>query len=557
MGEMTLDQQRAMAMASARMRMAEAGDDAPVAPDKGVKQPETNGSGTFPGEGLLRGMYDPFTGLAQTVYNALPKSVASAGDKINDFIAEKTGMLPKIGKDGFNAAIAKDESNYQLRRGGGIDAQRIAGNVISPINAAMALKLPQAAAAIPRIAQGAGMGSLQSMLMPVTQGNYADEKIKQGSVGALVGGAIPIATGSVARIISPKASVNADIALLKSKGVNPTIGQTLGGIANTAEQKATSLFGVGDSIKNAREGARNQFNRAILNDSLESVGGKVDDIGHAGVKQAGDAISSVYDDALKGIKGVSFDDVGKQQLSRLQSMSDNMPDTTRNQFGRIMDSVMFQRMSPKQGMTAETFKIVDSELGAKAAKYSQSAMASERELGDALIEAQKILRDQAARQNPVYAEALSNANAAWAKLVRVEGAAKSSSLNDGVFTPGQYLGSVKTNSTSVRKRDFSRGTALGQDLGSAGQRVLGNTYPDSGTAGRMMPLLQGGALVANPILAAGGTAAGMAAYSPAIQKALVASITSRGKSAPITAENIRKLAPILNPLGIGLLNQRN
>lgn len=519
---------------------------------KPASKPSTKG--TYTGESLLRGVYDPFTGLAQGAYNMLPKGVQQAGDRLNDFIADKTGMLPKIGPEGFNQAISANEADYQQRRGGGIDAQRIAGNVLSPVNAMIALKAPQAVGLAQRVVQGAGIGAGQAMTQPVTQGDYWEEKTKQGNLGAAVGGALPVIAGGAARAISPRASVNPDVALLKSKGVDPTIGQTLGGWANTTEQKATSMFGVGDSIRNAREGARNQFNKAVLNDAIESVGGKVDDIGTGGVKRAGDIVSEAYDDALRGLKGVTLDQTGRTQLANLKAMSANMPDTTRNQFNRILDNIVMKRMSPKQGMTADTFKLVESELGSRAATYGKSMQASERELGDALLEAQNILRSQAARQNPVYADGLAKANQAWAKLVRVEGAAKGSAVNDGVFTPGQYLGAIKSASKSVRGRDFSRGTALGQKFGAAGQRVLGNTYPDSGTAGRMIPMLQGAGAVANPVMTLGGTAAGMAAYTPAMQKALVAAVSKRGASAPFAAEEIRKLAPLLNPLGIGLLN---
>lgn len=521
--------------------------------------------GTFTGEGVLRGIYDPFTGLAQGVYNLMPKGVQQYGDRLNNILADMGLPLPRIpeqslsslvtGKPtGFNAAIAENEADYQQRQGGGIDAQRIAGNALSPINAAIALKAPAAASLAQRVVQGAGIGAAQAMTQPVTQGDYWSEKAKQGSVGAAFGGALPIVAGGVARVVSPRASVNPDVALLKSKGINPTIGQTLGGWANTAEQKATSMFGVGDSIRSAREGARNQFNKAVLNDAVESVGGKVDDIGTAGVKQAGDIVSAFYDDALKGLKGVTLDQTGKAQLANLLAMTANLPDTTRSQFGRILKNTVMQRMSPNQGMTAETFKQVESELSQRAGTYGKSALASERELGDALLETLNILREQAARQNPVYAEGLKNANQAWAKLVRAEGAAKASTVSDGIFTPGQYLGAIKASSKAVRGRDFSRGTALGQNFGAAAQRVLGNTYPDSGTAGRMIPLIQGAGAVANPALALGGTAAGMAAYTPAMQKMLVNAASKRGASAPFTAEEIRKLAPLLNPLGVGLLN---
>lgn len=167
-------------------------EDSPEEPPQNLASPSPAPKGTYAGEGVLRGIYDPFTGLAQGAYNMLPKGVQNAGDRLNDFLADKTGMLPKIGTGGFNQAIATNEADYQKRQGGGIDAQRIAGNVISPINAALAMKAPQAVGLMQRIVQGAGVGAGQSMTQPVTQGDYWGEKAKQGYTGAAVGGALPV-----------------------------------------------------------------------------------------------------------------------------------------------------------------------------------------------------------------------------------------------------------------------------------------------------------------------------------------------------------------------------
>ena len=508
--------------------------------------------GTRTGEGILRGMYDPFTGLAQDAYNMLPKSVQTAGDRLNDYLADKTGLLPKIGDSGFNEAINQNEADYQARRGGGLDTQRIVGNVISPINAAIALKTPQAASLFGRMVSGAAVGGTQAMTMPVTDGNYWDEKAKQANIGLMAGGALPVVAGGAARIVSPKASVNPDIALLKSHGINPTIGQTLGGMANKTEQKATSLFGVGDSIQAAREASRDQFNRAIINDTASSVGTKIDDIGHAGVKKAGDAISGMYDDVWTKFKGLQFDKKFSDDFGNLSQLSTGLTPPMKAKFDKTVNDYLASRVSPNGGITSETLKKSYSDIGKVQRQYSKTS-GSEGELGSALKELQSTLMAQVGRSSPQAAQSLKAADLSWAKLVRLEEAAKRSAISDGVFTPGQYLQAVKSNAANVRGRDFSRGTALGQGLGEAGQRVLGNTYPDSGTAGRLLNVGQGVAAMANLPATVGGMAAGMAAYTPAMQKALTAAITNRGASAPLTAEQIRKLAPILNPAAYGLL----
>ena len=87
-----------------------------AAPEPDAKAPEHT-EGRFTGEGVLRGIYDPFTGLAQGAYNLMPKSVQKAGDRLNDYIADKTGMLPKIGPKGFNRAIAENEAEHIGRLG--------------------------------------------------------------------------------------------------------------------------------------------------------------------------------------------------------------------------------------------------------------------------------------------------------------------------------------------------------------------------------------------------------------------------------------------------------
>ena len=83
---------------------------------------------------------------------------------------------------------------------------------------------------------------------PVTSGDFVDEKLKQVALGSAFGGAVPMVTGGLARMVSPKASVNPKLEMLKAEGVKPTIGQTLGGWANAVEEKAQSLPIVGDAI---------------------------------------------------------------------------------------------------------------------------------------------------------------------------------------------------------------------------------------------------------------------------------------------------------------------
>jgi hypothetical protein len=201
-------------------------------------------------------------------------------------------------------------------------------------------------------------------------------------------------------------------------------------------------------------------------------------------------------------------------------------------------------------MLGETFKRVDSELGQKAVRYSSSSLASEQELGDALKQLQALLRDQVSRTNPDASALFKAADTAWANLVRLEGAAKKTA--DGVFTPGQLSTAVREADKSVRKRAVARGTALMQDLASAGQNVLGNKVPNSGTPERMM--MGVGALGAGyihpgiPI----GLGLGAAAYTPPAQSLLRGAVTMRPSGADSVAQLLNQASPMLSPAS-GLL----
>lgn len=259
---------------------------------------------------VLTGMADPIHGGAQLLTKALPTSVVDAGNSLNNWIADKTGLVPRLqernvsslvtgGPTGVDKLVRDREAQYQAQRQPsgetGFDGYRTIGNVLSPANVAIASRLPVASTLLGRVGTGMAGGGLTSALNPVTEGDFASEKAKQVGIGAAFGGAVPLATNALSRAISPKASVNPDVQLLRSEGVQPTLGQTLGGRWNVAEEKLTSIPILGDAISNARGRSLEQFNNAAINRATKPIGQKVDGAGQEAVKDAGDAISKVYE----------------------------------------------------------------------------------------------------------------------------------------------------------------------------------------------------------------------------------------------------------------------
>jgi hypothetical protein len=179
-------------------------------------------------------------------------------------------------------------------------------------------------------------------------------------------------------------------------------------------------------------------------------------------------------------------------------------------------------------------------------------------LGDALTALQQAITGAGRRANPQADAMFTAADRAYANLVRVEGASKAAMNAEGVFTPGQLNMAVRQADRSVRDRATARGTALMQDLGNAGQQVLGNKVPNSGTADRLMLGAGGlGAYFVDPLIPM-GLLGGAAMYTQPMQGLLRGAVASRPQGAQAVANSLRQASPALVPLGaqvgLGLLN---
>lgn len=520
-------------------------------------------------ESFRKGALDPLDAGAQMLYNALPADLVSSMDKINNYIAEKTGLVGKVPEGGMNQLITDNEKEYQAKRAAagesGVDGYRLAGNIASTI--VPASKIPIAATLLARVGIGAGTGAAFGTLQPVNNAgdknltslvtgeekkDFWEEKKKQALVGGVFGGVMPVALSGVSRLISPKASTNPQLEALRKSGVQPTVGQALGGRAAAVEEKLRSVPIVGDMIDRARNQTLETFNKSAINKALENIGEKADEIGQEGVKKAGDAISKYYDDALSQIKGVPLDASFQSNLLQLSSMAKNLVPEMQKKFTKTVDDIVIGRASPNGSLLPEVYKKVDSEIGLIASRFGKSSSASEQELGDALSQVQNLLKQQMLRHNPHVAQKLKSADTAWASLVRIEGAAKSAKNNGGIFTPAQLNAAIQSADDSVRGRSVSRGTALMQGFGNAGQKVIGSKVPDSGTAGRIgwgAGLIGAGAVNLPATAAVLGTGAGL--YTRPVQNALVKLIADRPAAANSLAQMVRELSPIgaaLSPL---------
>lgn len=341
--------------------------------------------------------------------------------------------------------------------------------------------------------RGAGVAATQGAAYGLGSGEGGvTDRLGSAGVGA-AGGVLGYGLGrGVSRVLNPQTGQAARELL--DEGVPLTPGQILGGRAARVEDRLTSYPLVGGAIQNARARGVGGFNKAAVNRALKPVGQKLPDnvkAGHEAVEFAQNALSDAYYKLLPKL-AVKADAKFSADLDGLMALARELPEERFNQFQGIIQRQVVGRFSKNGTMTGTAMKEAESELGRLIREYGSSSVGDERLLGNALREAQSQVRQLVERSNPSKAIELKNINRGFANLTRVERAA-ASAAGEGVFTPGQLQTATRVLDSSGRKRASAAGNALMQDLATNAREVLPSSIPDSGTAGRLLPLALAGA----------------------------------------------------------------
>lgn len=444
--------------------------------------------------------YDPTAGMSGT-----EKALAGAGKAAVDLWRG----IKQIAGIGDQEALQKeiDESkrlDAPLMDSGAGLAGNLAGSIATTfvpgagMATAAARALPTAATALKAasaarpltaaVGTGAASGAATSALGPVASDETRAENAALGAVGGAMGGAVARGVG---RAVS---GFKLPSERLLESGVRVTPGRAAGGALQRLEEGIESIPLVGDVVKGAHRRSVEDFNRAAINKTLESIGQKLekgDPVGREAIGKAEQMIGDAYKSVLGKIKIVKLDNEFVDELGNLAGMTSELSDSAAKQFERIVDRQIFQRMTPAGTISADTMKIVESELGRIGRGLRTAQDFDQRQLGDAILEVQASLRGAVERSAPQHAKELRNVNEAFAKFVRVQRAASSVAAEDGVFSPSHLLSAVKAEDKSRRKGAFARGDALLQDFAEDAKKTLGSKVPDSGSPYRTMAAIAG------------------------------------------------------------------
>lgn len=506
---------------------------------------QASGGGIMAGIGM--GLRDPIDAGAQMLRRAVPEGVGRAVDQFGNMLAD-TGLpvAHSEGVQGVDNIVNQVNTDYETARTaegrGGMDWARLGGNVAGLAPAAYAT--PHAlAAGIGRLGagalQGAAFGAMQPVVGEKAQEQFGQSKAGQAAIGGALGAALPAATS----VLSPAASrANSAAQKLWGEGVQLTPGQALGGMLMRMEDRAMSVPIVGDAIRSARTRGNESLNRAVYNRVLSPIGEKTDKVGRAAVDEARKKIGKAYDDVLDQVT-FTPDNAFAQNIANLRGMAQALPSKERRAFENVLQREVLEPMSKGRSIDGRAFKDIETQLGNHAQRFSRSTDAYQQEVGNAIGELQKALRDNLARMNPQQADRLRSVNESFANFVRLENAAGRIGAHEGVFTPQQLASAIRQTDRSTRRGAYSRGDALMQDLSDAAQSRMSAQIPDSGTAGRLAT--QGAGLASyfiNPMIPA-GLAAASTPYLPGISRAASAAILNRPANAKTLADALKRLPP--------------
>ncbi len=371
----------------------------------------------------------------------------------------------------FAGDVAGGLGVYGIGRG----AMSAAGRSAAPATATFA---PRA------IAGDAAMGGYIASGSDGTDIFSATNALK-GAVAGIGGGMVGRgAINTVGRAISP---TGGQLAPAYAEGVQPTIGQRMGGVADRAEQAFTSVPITGGIQRGARNKAVDQWQAGGFNKALREIGTQLPQgtqkgtAAHAFMQRA---FNHAYDKARSGLTFRRDPEFDKEFTELAQNEVSTLGADGQRIFKSFVDRGS-NLLSVRGGtLSGNEYKNMVSRIESKVRGLRKNP-SGDTELADAL-EGLALALDRGARRHSTQeaVKAIDDADRGYVMAVLLEEASRKAGTEMGEYTGKNLESAIRANS-GRRSRRALRGEAPMQDYAAAGVR-LGNNVPDSGTAERIM-----------------------------------------------------------------------
>ena len=370
-----------------------------------------------------------------------------------------------------------------------------------------------------------------------------------GTVGALTGGAFQRA--------SPYITEGAK--KLVDKGVNLTVGDAVGGGLRTIENAMTSVPLVGNAVKGAYQGSRDDFNRVIYEEVLEplsKVGFKKENLSKADQSIlngtdgrltqdfVGKIISNEFDKIVPNLKVPNKSVFEKPINDIIEANAKKLTPEGAKSLKNDVDAFFYSLSDDIGDLSGNNYKQAISDLAKESFRFKTSSDPMVKRKSDVMDEIVRSMKTIITEKNPTLATKLKSVDESFSRFIPIRETFKRITNNE--VTPNDLITSIRQ--ADKAKTKFRSGKANLQETASLGKEVLGQKLGDSGTATRNVisnlalsgggGAIGGGALGIDPLLA--GTVAGLtsSAYTPLGTNIMRRAITGYNPEVPKGLGNI-------------------
>jgi len=386
---------------------------------------------------------------------------------------------------------------------------------------------------------GIGAGGSAAHLFGEGEGG-ASERLKNvtdNPMAIATGAALPAALSGVGAAASKgvRRMNRPEVQRLREKGVQPTVGQTLGGTANRLEEAAQNIPFLG--VRAARERAQGEWRKSFFDDALKPLGKKVDDAEPQQMMiQAEKAVDDAYDAARKLMpEGLVINKELQKSLGSIKAKASGggygLNGDELRDFNRVWKNIQ-PLFANKGKVSQKELQQIDKALSKQVSKSTAS-----KEMKEAVGDLRAAFNDYVGGKNPAYKEAYEKAQKSFMGLARLRDAAAKDA--EGAFTPGQAVSATRRQDKSASKGTTGEGY-LQQEAQDA-RRVLGDKVNDSGTTeralanfaggGGLVGLLTGAVNLPQAVAATGAIGAGRMGSGRRAQKTIVDALMGMGRGA--------------------------
>tara|TARA_Y100001973_G_C5194840_1_gene333500 strand:+ start:1178 stop:2806 length:1629 start_codon:yes stop_codon:yes gene_type:complete len=319
----------------------------------------------------------------------------------------------------------------------------------------------------------------------ITTAEGLKSRATSGAISGAAGGAISKAASKFLPVKSEAAKklIEKDIPLTPGQSFRdgPSIGSTL---ITALEDLSTSYPGAGAPIQAKRLEGLVIANRKLLEEAIEPLKIKIPSTiksGQEAFEYVDDIISKKYDEVLSTLKLTNTKNFTDRSLDILENSL--LDPTEQQRVLKILDKLVNNKI--KDGvLDGKSLKNAQTELSRLGSSLSRKG-GFEGEIGEVLKNIRNILDDEISLQN-VNSKDLTILNQVYKNLVPINSAMQSAVIKEGIFTPAQITRAIAKSDRTQRKLKVVTGQAPLQESANLMSQVLGQGYPDSATASRLL-----------------------------------------------------------------------